>query len=209
MKREFSVGSEQWGAPRTRHYASVLFRSWQADPTPTAGTSTQPAPRGAGSWLSKTARHVPELPGTTPSDAPPGEGDDGDAGSGEAKGAAALADTNEYAPTFAPCFESGITGNRGADGAKYGSLCRGCRRCTQHPSHTQTTCRFRGEYCYLLQHRSPSTWGTVEGKGQNQLGLPGGHADPEDRFQPDVTAWREAAEELCGYGPLPVCCVHE
>ena len=75
--------------------------------------------------------------------------------------------------------------------------------------HTQTTCRFRGEYCYLLQHRSPSTWGTVEGKGQNQLGLPGGHADPEDRFQPDVTAWREAAEELCGYGPLPVCCVHE
>ena len=137
MKREFSVGSEQWGAPRTRHYASVLFRSWQADPTPTAGTgtSTQPAPRGAGSWLSKTARHVPELPGTTPSDAPPGEGDDGDAGSGEAKGAAALADTNEYAPTFAPCFESGITGNRGADGAKYGSLCRDCQRCTQHPSH--------------------------------------------------------------------------
>ena len=57
--------------------------------------------------------------------------------------------------------------------------------------------KFRGQFCYLLQHRSPNTWKGMDNKGQNQLGFPGGQADPEDNKQPDITAWRECVEELC------------
>lgn len=62
--------------------------------------------------------------------------------------------------------------------------------------------KFRGEFHYLLQHRSPTIWGGEAARGADMLGLAGGQADAEDKHQPDASAWREACEELCPGLPL-------